>query len=202
MQVNAGKLPTIDPIEAQRQCYRDLFLHILQRIKAEGIENDLIKPEDIPDDIELEVTLEPDLQQDDLRNAQIVTQLKNAGANVSDEWLNTNLLKIADSNEMFRQSAKEQVRKAILGNIMQNPQIMQKFIAAAMGQMGQPQTETPPTQTPLGEVPPGYHQMPDGSVMADSEMPTQPGQPNMEGMPMTDAMPQPGERPGGMRGQQ
>lgn len=168
MSVNAGKLPAVDPTEAQRHCYRDAFLHILQRIKAGGIQNELIDPADIPDDVELEVTLEPDLQQDDLRNAQIVTQLKTSQANVSDEWINTNLLKIADSVAMFRQKTKEDVRKAIVASILQNPQIMQQFIQAAMGQGGQQQPQQPQGQ---GEVPPGYHRMPDGSVMPDSEMP-------------------------------
>lgn len=200
MQVNAGKLPAVDPIEAQEQAYRDLFLHILQRIKAEGIDTDMIDANDIPDDVELEVTLEPDLQQDDLRNSQIVSQLKTSGANVSDEWLNTNLLKIADSTAMFRQKTKEEFRKAIIANIIENPQLMQQFIAAAMGQSQQPQ-QPPAGPTPTGmeipsgegQVPPGYHQMPDGSVMPDSEMPQQ-GMPGMEGMPQTDAMIPPEER--------
>ncbi len=194
MQVNAGKLPAVDPTEAQKWCYRDLFLHILQRIKTEGIDNELIDPEDIPDDIDIEVTLEPDLQQDDLRNAQIVAQLKNAGANVSDEWINTNLLKIADSIGMFQQKTKEDIRKAVVANVIQNPEIMQQFTAAAMGQGQQQPPPSPQGEVP-GQIPPGYHQMPDGSVMPDSEMPTQPGQPNMEGMPRTDAMMMPNEVP-------
>jgi hypothetical protein len=207
MEVNAGKLPAIDPTEAQEQCYRDLFLHILQRIKSEGIVNDLIEPEDIPADVELEVTLEPDLQQDDLRNSQIVTQLKGSGANVSDEWLNTNLLKIADSNAMFRQKTKEDIRKAIVGSILQNPQLMQQFIAAAMGQGQQQPPAAPPDQTmPTGgeQPPPGYHQMPDGSMMSDAEMQGQGGQPQgmtpgmgAEAMPMTEAQPRPQERGNG-----
>jgi len=171
MQVNAGKLPLIDSTEAQEQANKDLFLHILQRIKAEGIANDLIDPADIPDTIDLEVTLEPDLQQDDLRNSQIVTQLKAAGANVSDEWINTNLLKIADSNAMFRQKTKEDIRRAMIGMIIQNPQIMQAFVMTAMGQPAQPEQQQPPP--PQG--------MPQG-------MPGQEPGAMGEGMPQTDAM--------------
>jgi hypothetical protein len=198
MQVNAGKLPAIDPTEAQEQCYRDLFLHILQRIKVEGIENDLIDPADIPDDIELEVTMEPDLQQDDLRNAQIVAQLKTAGANISDEWYNANILKIPDSNTMFQQKAKEDIKKAMLSNMLQNPQLLGQFLAAAMPSQPPQQPPAQPGQPPQGQqIPPGYHQMEDGSVMPDAEMQGQPGQPNMEGMPMTDAMQQPMERGNG-----
>lgn len=196
MQVNAGKLPAIDPTEAQEQAYRDLFLHVLQRIKSEGIESQLLMPEDIPADVDLDVTMEPDLSQDDLRNSQIVAQLKQSGANVSDEWLNTNLLKIPDSAAMFRQKTKEEIQKAVVANILQDPNLMRPFIMAALGMP--PEPEQPPEQPagPGGEVPPGYHQMPDGSVMPDSEMPPQ-GGPGMEAMPMTDAMPQPQERPNG-----
>lgn len=193
MQVNAGKLPATDPKEAQEQVYRDCFLHILRRIKSEGIENSLIDPADIPDNPDLEVTLEPNLQQDDLRNAQIVTQLKQSGANVSDEWLDTNLLKIADSAAMFRQKTKEEFRKAIIANIIENPEIMQQFIMAALSQGQKPPPETPPeTAVPPGEeTPPGFHMMPNGTMMPDSEMQ---GQPNMEATPMTDAVAQPQER--------
>lgn len=172
MQMNAGKLPTIDAIEAQKQCYKDLFLHILQRIKSEGIDNDLIKPADIPDDIELEVTIEPNLQQDDLRNAQIVSQLKGSGANVSDEWINTNLLKIADSGEMFKQKTREEIKKAIVQNIIGNQELMQQFITAAMG------TNKPKPTVP-GQIP-------------TEQMPTEPVNPmgnmNTETLPMTDAI--------------
>jgi hypothetical protein len=198
MEVNAGKLPAIDPTEAQEQCYRDLFLHILQRIKADGIENDLIAPEDIPVDVELEVTMEPDLQQDDLRNAQIVTQLKGSGANVSDEWLNTNLLKIADSGAMFRQKAKEDIRKAVVAQILANQQVMQQFIAAAMGQP--PASNTPPDQSmsPGGTTPPGMEMAAGGSTPEQiAAMQAQQGQPGMEQMPKTDAMITPQERSNG-----
>ena len=111
-----------------------------------------------------------------------MTQLKTSGVNVSDEWLNTNLLKIADSNGMFKQKTKEDIRKAIVGNIIQNPEIMQQFIMAALGQQAQPQQppQQPPTQ-PGMEVPPEGMQGVDGAAMA-------------EAMPMTDAVPQVQER--------
>ncbi len=186
MQVNSGKLPAIDPTEAQEQCYKDLFLHILQRIKAEGIANELIDPADIPDDIDLEVTLEPDLAQDDLRNANIFQQLKNAGANVSDEWLNTNLLKIADSEQMFRQTAKEQARKTIWAAILQDPEIIKPMIMAAMGMSQQPPQQPPQMQPGMEQGQPPMGVMPEPGPEATGE-----------GMPMTDAMPTPEERPNG-----
>jgi hypothetical protein len=182
MNMNAGKLPAIDAKEAQEQAYKDCFLHILQRIKADGIVNDLISPEDIPDNVDMEVTLEPDLQQDDLRNAQIVTQLKGSDANVSDEWLNTNLLKIADSNAMFKQKAKEDIRKAVFENILKNPQYLEPFIQAMMGMPSTPPTppaSTAPSTDPLSTMPQEQGMMPG----AGGEM-----------MPQTDAMIPPSER--------
>jgi hypothetical protein len=183
MSVNAGKLPAIDPTEAQEQCYRDAFLHILQRIKSEGIESEMLDPADIPDDIELEVTMEPDLQQDDLRNAQIVTQLKASGANVSDEWLDTNLLKIPDSVAMFRQKTKEDVKKAVVANILQTPELMQPYIMAALGQTPQPEQppETPPAQ-------PGPEGMDPAMMQQGAEMMGQGMGPGMESLGQTDAM--------------
>lgn len=195
MLSNAGKLPLVDMQRGIEMAFRDVFLNILLRIKTEGIENELIAPQDIPDDIELDVTLEPDLAQDDLRNAQIVSQLKGAGANVSDEWINTNLLKIGDSNEMFRQKTKEEFRKAIVGQIMQNPQVMGQFMQAVMGKgSGQPSAGGQPPSLPAG----GQEMTPE--MMAQMQAQGGPPQGMMpeaggEQMPMTDAMPMPSEMP-------
>lgn len=190
MQMNAGKLPLQDVTEAIEFCYRDACLHILQRIKLEKIENELIAPEDIPDDVELDVTFEPNLAQDDLRNAQIVAQLKGSGANISDEWLNTNLLKIADSTAMFEQKTKEEFRKAIVANILQNPQYMQKFVMAAMG--ASTAADTPPGFGPSVSAEGGGMMPPEMGMMGQGEPPMPGG--GGEGVPMTDAMPQQNER--------
>ena len=95
MASKAGMIPAIDPKEAQEQLYTDIFRHILERIKAEFIENELLAPGDIPDGFAITVKIEPDLEQDDLRNAQIALQIKQAGL-ASGEWIDTNLLKIPD----------------------------------------------------------------------------------------------------------
>jgi len=94
----------------------------------------VISPADIPDDIDIEVTLEPNLTQDDLRNAQIATNLKAANTNISSEWINTHILKIADSKEMFRQKTKEDIRQSMVQQILQNQQLMEPYISSAMGQ--------------------------------------------------------------------
>jgi len=195
----AGLIPAQDPKDALEGVYRDAFTHILERIKHEGITHDLLSAADIPDNIELEVTIEPDLAQDDLRNAQVASQLRNGNSNISDEWINTNILKISNSKEMRKQKDKEDIHKAIIQQIIQNPEIMQKYVMAALGEKPQPPQNTGG----------GMHTMPDGTQMPNEAMPQ--GEPTpeqmqamaqaqaqggagMEGMPQTDAMIPPAER--------
>ena len=185
MLSNSGKLPLVDVRRAMEMAFRDIFLHILNRIKSEGIENSLISPNEIPDDIDIEVNLEPDLPQDALRNAQIVTQLRNADANISDEWANTNILNIPNSNEMFKTKVKEDIRKAMVKAITQDPNVLGQFLSIVMGQGGSAGNNGGG----------GTHTMPDGSTMPNSEMPAPPQTgPNIEQMPRTDAMIPPQER--------
>jgi hypothetical protein len=152
MASKAGLIPAQDPKEAEEQVYKDAFTHILQRIKEENIPNDLIEASDIPDKFELEVKLEPDLAQDDLRNAQIVTNLKQSGANVSDEWINSTLLKIADSAAMFKKKSKEDIYKAIVGAITSTPEFLQPMIMRALGMKPTPPPVNVEDPTNVGEV--------------------------------------------------
>lgn len=181
--MNASKLPSEDPKEGITKIYRDACLYILQRIKAESIENDLISPADIPDDIDIEVTLEPNLTQDDLRNAQIATNLKAANTNISSEWINTHILKIADSKEMFRQKTKEDIRQSMVQQILQNQQLMEPYISSAMGQ----KKPAPPPAQPTAPSQDGM--TPPEATSQNGMMQEQPGEmTGMEAMPQTDAM--------------
>jgi len=198
MLSSAGKLPMIDPQEAVEQAFTDMFLHILNRIKEEGIENDLVPPADIPDDIEVIVTMEAKLPQDNLRNAQIASAL---GDKVSDEWVHTNLLQIGNSEEMKKSIAKDAIYKAMIGKIAQDPQYIDQYIRAALG-MGGPQ-QTPPPQGPGGPMGPQQPPTPDELAMMQQQgqgpMPTPEEmammqQGGMEGQPQTDSMIPPQER--------
>jgi len=182
----AGLIPAIDPKEAMEALYADAFRHILQRIKTEDIQNDLIQAVDIPEKFKLTVTLAPDLEQDDLRNAQIATQLLNSGATVSKEWVNSNILKIADTGEMYKQKKIEELMDAMI-ELMKAPEklmpVLESFSAKPQGQQGQGQQGQGQQLPPLpGSGMPG--QMPEG-------MPQMPG---MEQMPQTDPMIPPNER--------
>lgn len=185
MLSSAGKLPLIDPQRALQNAFRDIFLHILYRIKQEGIGNDLIPPSEIPEDVDIEVTFEPKLPQDNLRNSQMAVNL---GDLVSDEWKLTNLLQEGDAAAMQRQVAKEKIFKTLLAKATEDPnspvmqQLMTMIFGGLMGGSGHGQP-TPPqnTPTPTPNMQPGY-----------STDPMQ-GQPNVEAMGMTDAMTPPQE---------
>lgn len=178
MASKAGMIPAIDPKEAMEALYTDAFTHILERIEAETMENDLIPPGIIPKNFKLTVTLEPDLEQDDLRNAQIATQLLQVG-NVSQEWVNTNILKIADSKAMWKQKSKEDLRAAML-EMMKTPDVLGQFVSKLMGGGKKPASGGQSSAVNSGQMPAG------GS---------QPGMPNLPGegmmqeqLPKTDAM--------------
>lgn len=164
----AGLIPAVDPKAALEALYKDVFIHVLQRIKQENIENDLIAPADIPDSIDMEVSIEPDLEQDDLRNAQIAVQIRNAGI-ASREWIETNILKIADSNEMFRQRKKEELMDAAV-ELLKSPEMLAKYIPMMMGEKKPtPGQQTPPEQPSLPGQPSGGEQLPQTDAMIPQE---------------------------------
>lgn len=185
MLSSAGKLPMVDQQRALEMAFRDIFLSILQRIKRESIENELIQAGEIPDDVDLDVRLEPKLPQDQLRNATVATNLGNT---VSREWKRGELLQISDSQAMTKQVEKEAIRDAILTQIIQNPEMMQPFIMAAMRMTPPPATPpAPPSATPL-------HMMPDGTQMPNEQMPSGGGMMGAEQLARTEAMVPPQER--------
>lgn len=187
MLSSAGKLPLVDPQRALENAFRDIFVHILYRIKQEGIENELIQPAEIPNDLDIVVTFEPKLPQDNLRNSQMAVNL---GDLVSDEWKLTNLLQEGDAAAMQRQVAKEKIFKSMLARAAEDPQspIMQQLMSMVfsglMGGGGGPTPPAPnmqPSPAPAPNMQPGY-----------SNDPAQ-GQMNMESPGMMDAMTPPQE---------
>lgn len=201
MLASAGKLPLVDSQRAIEMAFRDVFLNILQRIKQEGIANDLIQPSDIPDDVEIEVSLEPNLPQDKLRNAQVAQSL---GDLVSEEWKHSNLLQIGDSSEMRKQITKETILKAVLGTLVQDKALMQQLVGAAMGMpSGQQQQQQPqagqgqPTPEEMAMMQAGGQQpQPQPQQMTPEAMQAMMMQQGGggEGMPQTEPMTLPQER--------
>ena len=177
----SGLIPAVDPKESQEALYADIFTNILERIRDEQIENELIKPADVPQTVQIRVTIEPDLEQDDLRNAQIALQLKQAGLG-SGEWIDTNILKIADSKAMWTQRKKEELMDAMV-ELMKAPEVMQKYLTRSLGQdKAQPTPESAASGSGAG--PAGANGAGDAMPTDVSADPTQmPGMPNMPGMP-------------------
>lgn len=175
MASKAGLIPAIDPKEAQESLYADAMTHILQRIQEESIENTLIPVQSIPKKFKVTVTIEPDLEQDDLRNAQVAQQLLNSGADVSKKWVNTNLLKIADSEEIWTQKAQEKIRDAMLEMSLQDPKILGPLLQKAL-------KIKPPKQG--GDVP-GDQKPASGDA---NQVPEAGAVPGGEQLPKTDAM--------------
>lgn len=201
---SSGKLPMVDNQRALQAAFRDIFLHILYRIKNEVIENDLIQPLDIPDDINLEVTFEPKLPQDSLRNAQVASSL---GDKVSKEWIHSNLLQIGDTPAMQKQIDKEKIRDALVMEIVQNKEVMQSLIQAVLGTpkpqpqgapQGQPEQPQPdPAQGQQG-LPPGMTPEMMAQMMAQQGqgggMPPEMQAMMQQGLGQTDPMIPPQER--------
>lgn len=197
MLSSAGKLPLVDPQRALEQAFRDIFLHILYRIKQEGMENNLIEPSEIPDNLEIEVTFEPKLPQDNLRNSQMAMNL---GDLVSDEWKHSELLQIGDSDAMRKKVAEEQLTKAMLQFMMQDQNFMQQMLQTAlpgMNRQGQGRPGQPPRQPQPGMLPQqGQPPAPMDAQQIDPQMmqAMMQQQGNTEAMPQTDPMIPPQER--------
>jgi hypothetical protein len=193
MLSSAGKLPLVSPERALSAAFRDIFEHVLYRIKNEGIENEQIQAADIPDDVNITVTFSPKLPQDQLRNAQVAGQI---GNKVSTEWIHSNLLQINDTPAMEKQIMKEQMKAAIFGAIVQDPNTMQKIIQSIVGappqQQGQPGQPPPDMQgqDPNMQGQPSPEQM---AMMMQQQQGQQQGQPTPEQMAMMQAQSQRGQ---------
>lgn len=193
MLASSGKLPMTDSQRALESAFKDCFEYMLYRIKAEGIENPLIEPAEIPESYEINVTFKPKLPQDSLRNAQIAQSL---GGLVSDEWKHSELMQIDDTPAMNKQMMKERITATLLEAMLQKPEFMEGMIAKVLGQPQQPPAQ--PQQTPQ---PDPMQSDPNAMMMQEQAMAGQMGgdlmaggQPNMEAMPQTDPMRTPMER--------
>ncbi len=195
MLSSAGKLPLVSPTRALENAFKDIFAHVLYRIKNEGMENNLIQPADIPEDMDITVSFSPKLPQDQLRNAQVAGQI---GDKVSKEWIHTNLLQINNTPAMEKQIMKEQMKQAIFGALVQDPNTMQKIIASIVGQPQPPQGMPPemqqgqPSPEQMAMMQQGGQPSPEQVAMMQAQ--AQQGQPNMMQQEQTDAMIPPQER--------
>lgn len=178
MLSSSGLLPLQDPKEAVSTAFADSFEHILCRIKNEGISHRVLSANDIPDEYEVSVSLEPKLPQDTLRNAQTAEGL---GDTVSDEWKQENLLQVTDTKAMQKQIMKEKMREMMLMTMSQNQPLMTEFLMTALGRKPSAPPSQPPMQPPMQQPMPPEMMMPEG----EEEPALTPGQENVIPPPMT-----------------
>lgn len=129
--------------ESVQNSLKQILLVMLRWIKREGVDLKGIvdmKASDIPDDIELEITLDVKLPQDTFRNAQIAETLEKNG-DVSHEWVQSNLLQIPDSKEMRKQIWTEQTAEVFYQALVQK---------ALADNQNQQQQGTPASTGPSG----------------------------------------------------
>jgi hypothetical protein len=140
-----GRIPTL-PIQSSREkVIHDASVAALRWFKRENIKWDGLKATEIPDNFKasmLKVKLEVDLPQDDVRNAQAVSQLANANVPLTNERIH-NMLQIKDSN---KETANWMSEQATIEAFKQGlPTMMQEML----GMFSQPNTntDTVPTTT-------------------------------------------------------
>ncbi len=95
-----------------------------------------IDPAELPDDLIIDVTLDADLPQDKLQQANVAGMLKQYGL-ASNSWIRENILNIGQSGDMDKEIIEEQFVNKMVGeyltNQMQN-EIMQNIQAQAQAQ--------------------------------------------------------------------
>lgn len=187
----AGRLPLVSPQRRLGWAFAKALEISFAWMKHEGKKRSAryakvvqLDPNDIPDDLEFDVTLEISLPQDNLEAAN-VARLLTQGEDpvVSNEWVRQNILHIGNSSKMTKQIWNEKAA---------NLRAMQYFADQAMLLQQKMQALTQP-QLPPG-MPPGGEGMPDedmqeGLVGLPNEMAYGGGQQPMQPGPVTPPMP-------------
>jgi len=184
-----GRLPLIDIEEAEKKVIHDAAIYALELFKDDNIEWEGLKPDEILDDVEIEVKLTVDLPQDKVQAAQALAQLSNLNVPISTEWIH-NELQIRDSKKMVNDWMSERAEVAAFNMDMQNlvPQLLQMLQVPP----AQPPGGMPPGGTPEG-MPPGVP--PEGPV--NTARPEMVGGPNAGGAVLPGNQPIPEEDLGG-----
>ena len=158
---------------------------------------------DIPDDLIIEATLDVDLPQDEMSQANIAQLVTGSGL-TSKRWAREKILNIGQSDEMEKEIWNEQAAHTMYGQTMQQiiqqqqmaqQQQMQQMMAQQQGGMppqgappqGMPPEGMPPEPQPRGPISPGSAMQAQAGLMPATrpgQKPTpgaRPGQPMQEG---------------------
>lgn len=175
----AGRLPLVIPQKmlsfAFTQAIQMAFAMIredggtLQVSSKTGVQS--LKASEIPEDFDIQATLDVSMPQDDRMNAEVALRLTEKQM-VSDRYARERYLKIGQSDDMQTEIVEETYQKAYMQADLQ-AEIQRRQAAAA-------QQQQPPQQPPAGNVPPGI-QSPDMAMGAGGNFPANFAQ---EGRPM------------------
>lgn len=151
--------------------------------KTEGID---IKPNEIPEYVQIDAKLEVKLPQDKLQQANIAQMITN-GENplVSNEWARSNVLQIGQSGDMDRQIWTEK-----MANLMVQQFTQQELQKAQMAQQQQMMGGQPGPQSPNGMMGQPQPPMPSGQGQMPPEMQAGPMMPPNQGEGMGGLPPQ------------
>ena len=191
-----GRLPIVPLQSALKESLAGAMEIAFRWMKVEGGKYDMLgglKVKEIPDMIEFDVVVEPDLPQDKLMQSQ-VAQSVTTGPDplTSKRWARENVLNEGQSDDLQREIWMEQMGTAAFQAGIQETLIIAKQAAEAMTQMivGQAQQgiPAPPTTMPQQGMPLPPTTQPDGMPMPPTTQPQQ----NMPAPPTSPFPPAPG----------
>jgi hypothetical protein len=174
----SGRLPLISPQRILGWAVGSAVEMALEWIKLDDEEATAVyegeklelDPEEIPEDFEIEATLDVNMPQDDLQNANIARMLTEGDDPlVSNEWVLKNVLSVEQPSEMRDQiwsesAANLRFLQYVTHQLVLNQEKMQRAMMPPV----------PPEQM-AGQVPPG-------APLPEQELPPEPA-PGVEGMP-------------------
>jgi len=202
----SGRLPLIGPQRMGGAAIAEVARLMLMMAKKDGAEalalagSEMI-PEEIPDDLDVEVKLDVSLPQDRLQLANIAVMLKNTGL-ADDEWIQENILNIQNTEEMRKKVWTQQAEQAMVAAYIQTEMQRQAQEQAAEQKAAQEkalaEAQAAAQAQGQGQTPPGQSGlMPTPDMLANPQMAAGQGQRIQGGLPPQMA----GMIPGGGQGQ-
>ncbi|MEN6571397.1 MAG: hypothetical protein ABFD24_06115 [Anaerolineaceae bacterium] len=202
----SGRLPLIGPQRMGGAAIAEVARLMLMMAKTDGAEalafaGSTLKPEEIPDDLDVEVKLDVSLPQDRLQLANIAVMLKNTGL-ADDEWIQENILNIQNTEEMRKKVWTQQAEQAMVNTFIQTEMQKQAQEQAAEQKAAQDKAladaQAAAQADAQGQPPPGQPgQTPTPDMLANPQMAGGQGQRVQGGLPPQMA----GMIPGGGQGQ-
>lgn len=172
----AARLPLIHPQKMGGFGISSVMELALQVMRDKGVSYNnngiTIRPKDIPNDMQINATLDVILPQERLQNATLAKMLVESGL-VSSEWAQDNVLGITNTSRMVRKMAEEVTFRSLRDQAIQHKlqdiemrraQTQQQNQAAMQGVMNAGQQQ-PPATLPQAPMP-----IPEGTPMTGADL--------------------------------